>query len=42
VTDLPIGHMAAQRAVLHGGEITIDSGEGSVATHARLPVTPVA
>lgn len=42
VTDLPIGHMATQRAVLHGGEVTIDSGDGTLVAHARLPVTPVA
>jgi len=42
VTNLPIGHMAAQRAVLHGGEVTIDSGDGTLVAHDRLPVSPVA
>lgn len=36
VTGLPIGHMADQHAVLHGGDVTLDGAEGSLAVHTRL------
>ncbi|HSJ44917.1 MAG TPA: LD-carboxypeptidase [Euzebyales bacterium] len=38
VTDVPIGHMPDQRAVLHGGEVTLDGRDGTLLSHARLPV----
>lgn len=37
VTDLPIGHMPAQHAVLHGGLVTLDGATGSLDLHDRLP-----
>jgi muramoyltetrapeptide carboxypeptidase len=38
VTDLPIGHMPDQHAVLHGGEVTLDGAEGTLAPRSRLAV----
>jgi muramoyltetrapeptide carboxypeptidase len=38
VTDLPIGHMPEQRAVLHGGEVTLDATAGTLVSHDRLAV----
>lgn len=37
VTDLPIGHMPDQRAVLHGGEVTLDGRGGTLTMRSRLP-----
>jgi muramoyltetrapeptide carboxypeptidase len=37
-TELPIGHMANQRAVLHGGQVTLDGAAGTLVSHVRLPV----
>ena len=37
VTDLPIGHMPEQRAVLHGGRVTLDASTGVLTSHDRLP-----
>jgi muramoyltetrapeptide carboxypeptidase len=37
VVDLPIGHMPAQRAVLHGGRVTLDPSEAVMVCHDRLP-----
>ncbi|HEX6254610.1 MAG TPA: LD-carboxypeptidase [Euzebyales bacterium] len=37
VTDLPIGHMPEQRAVLHGGRVTLDASTGLLTSHDRLP-----
>lgn len=39
VADLPIGHMADHRAVLHGGQATLDGAAGTLVSHARLPVS---
>lgn len=36
VTDLPIGHMPEQRAVLHGGAVTLDGAAGTLTCHDRL------
>ncbi|MBW3605056.1 MAG: LD-carboxypeptidase [Actinobacteria bacterium] len=41
VTDLPIGHMPEQRAVLHGGAVTLDGAAGRLACHDRLAVAHV-
>ena len=38
VTDVSIGHMPDQRAVLHGGEVTLDGRDGTLTSHARLPL----
>lgn len=40
VTDLPIGHMPDQSAVLHGGEVTLDGAAGQLEVHDRLPRRP--
>lgn len=37
VTDLPIGHVAGQRAVLHGGQATLDGAAGTLVSNVRLP-----
>lgn len=36
VTDLPIGHMPHQQAVLHGGEVLLDGANGTLAMCDRL------
>lgn len=37
VTGLPTGHMPDQRAMLHGGEVTLDGDDGTLRPHTRLP-----
>lgn len=42
VTDLRIGHVHDQHPVLHGGEVTLDGGHGTVVAHTRLRAAGIA